>query len=96
MIRCTPGVCFFRWSNVPSEQMDLEMDFNVPTVLTSTMHALLRSIIRITGRGYNIGLRLVDELIAKSSIIRCEDFKETCEVVAKVRTTFAAPAEWYE
>eukprot|EP00811_Abedinium_folium_P007000 NODE_16458_length_993_cov_11.946882.p1 GENE.NODE_16458_length_993_cov_11.946882~~NODE_16458_length_993_cov_11.946882.p1 ORF type:complete len:195 (+),score=77.91 NODE_16458_length_993_cov_11.946882:142-726(+) len=34
--------------------------------------------------GYNIGLRIVDEFLAKSGVSRCTDFRETCEVVAKV------------
>mmetsp|Transcript_28454 Transcript_28454/g.46123 ORF Transcript_28454/g.46123 Transcript_28454/m.46123 type:complete len:184 (-) Transcript_28454:627-1178(-) len=34
--------------------------------------------------GYNIGLRLIDEFLAKSGVGRCADFKETAEVVAKV------------
>lgn len=35
-------------------------------------------------RGYNIGVRLVDEFLAKSNVSRCVDFKETAEVIAKV------------
>ncbi|XP_016186484.1 trafficking protein particle complex subunit 3-like [Arachis ipaensis] len=34
--------------------------------------------------GYNIGVRLIDEFLAKSNISRCVDFKETAEVIAKV------------
>mmetsp|Transcript_12088 Transcript_12088/g.25081 ORF Transcript_12088/g.25081 Transcript_12088/m.25081 type:complete len:190 (-) Transcript_12088:10-579(-) len=34
--------------------------------------------------GYNIGLRLVDEFLAKSGVGACADFRETCEVIAKV------------
>jgi len=34
--------------------------------------------------GYNIGLRLVDEFLARSSLGRCKDLKETSEVIAKV------------
>ncbi|KAJ0015085.1 hypothetical protein Pint_20135 [Pistacia integerrima] len=34
--------------------------------------------------GYNIGIRLVDEFLAKSNVSRCVDFKETAEVIAKV------------
>ena len=33
--------------------------------------------------GYNIGLRLIDEFLAKSGISACQDFRETCEVIAK-------------
>lgn len=35
-------------------------------------------------RGYNIGIRLIDEFLAKSNISRCVDFKETADVIAKV------------
>ncbi|PHT62865.1 Trafficking protein particle complex subunit 3 [Capsicum annuum] len=34
--------------------------------------------------GYNIGIRLIDEFLAKSNVSRCIDFKETAEVIAKV------------
>eukprot|EP00961_Rhodomonas_salina_P073767 991107-Rhodomonas_salina.3 len=36
------------------------------------------------GRGYGIGQRLIDELLAKSNVGACSDLKETAEVVAKV------------
>lgn len=35
-------------------------------------------------RGYNIGVRLVDEFLAKSGVTNCQDFKDTADVVAKV------------
>ena len=34
--------------------------------------------------GYNIGVRLIDEFLAKSNVSRCRDFRETADVVAKV------------
>merc|ERR1719217_1659679 len=34
--------------------------------------------------GYNIGLRLVDDFLAKSGVGPCQDFRETAEVIAKV------------
>ena len=36
-------------------------------------------------RGYNIGVRLVDEFLAKAQIGACQSFQETAEVIAKVR-----------
>lgn len=36
--------------------------------------------------GYNIGTRLIEDFLARSSIGRCSDFREVGEVVAKVRT----------
>jgi len=34
--------------------------------------------------GYNIGTRLIEEFLAKSSLGRCADFKEVGEIIAKV------------
>ncbi|KAF9515987.1 hypothetical protein BS47DRAFT_1376100 [Hydnum rufescens UP504] len=34
--------------------------------------------------GYNIGIRLIEDFLARSSLGRCTDFKEVGEVVAKV------------
>ena len=39
-------------------------------------------------RGYNIGLRLIDEFLARSGVGRCQSFKDTGEVIAKVPYTF--------
>lgn len=37
--------------------------------------------------GYNIGLRLIEDYLAKSnSMKRCSSFRETAEMIAKVRT----------
>jgi hypothetical protein len=36
-------------------------------------------------RGYNIGTRLIEDFLARSSMNRCADFREVGEVVAKVR-----------
>ncbi|KAL5147672.1 Trafficking protein particle complex subunit 3 [Glycine soja] len=33
--------------------------------------------------GYNIGIRLIDEFLAKSNVSRCNDFRETTDVIAK-------------
>ncbi|PRP79265.1 trafficking protein particle complex subunit 3 [Planoprotostelium fungivorum] len=34
--------------------------------------------------GYNIGLRLIEEFLARSNVPRCSDFKDTAEVISKV------------
>jgi uncharacterized protein YjaZ len=34
--------------------------------------------------GYNIGVRLIDEFLAKSNMQTCVNFRETAQVVAKV------------
>lgn len=37
--------------------------------------------------GYNIGLRLIEDYLAKSNTMRrCSNFRETAEMIAKVRT----------
>eukprot|EP01132_Coremiostelium_polycephalum_P002513 gene2513-3111_t len=40
--------------------------------------------IKLEQMGYNIGVRLIEEFLAKSGIGRCSDFIETAEVIAKV------------
>ncbi len=35
-------------------------------------------------RGYNIGTRLIEDFLARTSIPRCNDFRETAEVISKV------------
>jgi hypothetical protein len=34
--------------------------------------------------GYNIGIRLIEDFLAKTNIGRCSSFKETAEVISKV------------
>lgn len=38
---------------------------------------------RLEKMGYNIGLRLIDEFLAKSGVNACQDFRDTCDVIAK-------------
>lgn len=40
-------------------------------------------------RGYNIGVRLIDEFLAKSGVGNCSNFRETADVIAKVSTRVA-------
>mmetsp|Transcript_21902 Transcript_21902/g.30466 ORF Transcript_21902/g.30466 Transcript_21902/m.30466 type:complete len:188 (+) Transcript_21902:157-720(+) len=40
--------------------------------------------VQLEKMGYNIGVRLIDEFLAKSSCSRCNDFRETADVIAKV------------
>ncbi|EFA78523.1 trafficking protein particle complex subunit 3 [Heterostelium album PN500] len=40
--------------------------------------------IKLEQMGYNIGVRLIEEFLAKSNIGRCSGFQETAEVIAKV------------
>ena len=34
--------------------------------------------------GYNIGIRLIDEFLAKSGVANCSNFRETGDVISKV------------
>ena len=35
-------------------------------------------------RGYRIGVRLIDEFLARSAVGRCQDLRETADVISKV------------
>uniref|UniRef100_A0A8C9EXD2 Trafficking protein particle complex subunit n=1 Tax=Pavo cristatus TaxID=9049 RepID=A0A8C9EXD2_PAVCR len=35
-------------------------------------------------RGYNIGVRLIEDFLARSNVGRCHDFRETADVIAKI------------
>lgn len=42
--------------------------------------------------GYNIGLRLIEDYLAKSNTMkRCANFRETAEMISKVCITVVAP-----
>lgn len=41
--------------------------------------------------GYNIGTRLIEDFLARSSLGRCSDFREVGEVVAKVCVYYYFP-----
>lgn len=34
--------------------------------------------------GYNIGMRLIEDFLAKSNTGRCANFKETADIISKV------------
>ena len=40
--------------------------------------------------GYNIGLRLIEDFLAKSNTGRCANFRETAENISKVRAASQA------
>ena len=40
--------------------------------------------IPLFSRGYNIGVRLVEDFLARSGQGKCHDFRETADVIAKV------------
>lgn len=37
--------------------------------------------------GYNIGMRLIEDFLAKSGVGRCANFRETADMIAKVCVT---------
>lgn len=42
--------------------------------------------------GYNIGLRLIEDYLAKSNTMRrCSNFRETADMIAKVRRNLYVP-----
>ncbi|PNJ89963.1 TRAPPC3 isoform 5 [Pongo abelii] len=38
--------------------------------------------------GFNIGVRLIEDFLARSNVGRCHDFRETADVIAKERKMF--------
>ena len=45
---------------------------------------IVYSALLVVCRGYNIGVRLIEDFLARSNIGRCNDFRETADVIAKV------------
>lgn len=41
--------------------------------------------------GYNIGMRLIEDFLAKSNVGRCANFRETADMIAKVRCQLTYP-----
>ena len=39
-------------------------------------------------RGYNIGVRLIEDFLARTNSNKCYDFRETADVIAKVCMCF--------
>ncbi|XP_028674728.1 trafficking protein particle complex subunit 3 isoform X1 [Erpetoichthys calabaricus] len=52
-------------------------------LLKTRMNVLTKNVI-FNHRGYNIGVRLIEDFLARSSVGRCHDFRETADVIAKV------------
>lgn len=43
--------------------------------------------------GYNIGMRLIEDFLAKSGVGRCANFRETADMIAKVSLIFRLHSE---
>lgn len=44
--------------------------------------------------GYNIGMRLIEDFLAKSGVGRCANFRETADMIAKVRERPGGDGGW--
>lgn len=42
-------------------------------------------VFKLIHRGYNIGVRLIEDFLAKANTGRCRDLRETSEVISKVK-----------
>ncbi|SGY68535.1 BQ5605_C004g02895 [Microbotryum silenes-dioicae] len=47
---------------------------------------------QVNTQGYNIGVRLIEDFLARTGLTRCRDFSETGEVVSKVRCQLSHPS----
>lgn len=51
-------------------------------VININIHEQIYNVLH--NRGYNIGVRLIEDLIAKGNVGRCHDLRETADIIAKV------------
>ncbi|KAJ1508024.1 transport protein particle 22 kDa subunit [Coelomomyces lativittatus] len=58
------------------------------SIVTQLLHDLNSDPIKVNAQldkmGFQMGCRLIEEFVSKAQIGRCKDFKETCDIVAKV------------
>eukprot|EP01039_Chlorochromonas_danica_P001929 gene1929-2107_t len=54
--------------------VQLIKDFEQPSMINEQLEKM----------GYNIGVRLIDEFLAKSGVSNCSNFKDTADVIARV------------
>ncbi|KAI7753753.1 hypothetical protein M8C21_013352, partial [Ambrosia artemisiifolia] len=74
-----------RYSMAPAVPRSGDAIFaNVERVLLTDLEEVEEVNKQLDQMGYNIGIRLIDEFLAKSNVTRCVDFRETAEVIAKV------------
>ena len=43
-------------------------------------------------RGYSLGVRLIEDFLARSNIGRCTDFRETADIISKVSPIIYCPS----
>eukprot|EP00249_Psilotum_nudum_P005109 c18590_g1_i1 orf=152-709(+) len=79
----------------PSDAVFANVDRVNAELFTLTYGAIVRQLLtdfedveevnkQLDTMGYHIGIRLIDDFLAKSNVTRCSEFKETAEVIAKV------------
>ncbi|KAJ1617525.1 NO signaling/Golgi transport ligand-binding domain-containing protein [Pavlovales sp. CCMP2436] len=76
-------VAFSKIEKVNSELFTLTYGAIVVQLLKDSEDVEQTSI-QLEKMGYNIGMRIIDEFLAKANAGACNDFKETGEVIAKV------------
>jgi hypothetical protein len=76
-------VAFSKIEKVNSELFTLTYGAIVVQLLKDSEDVEQTSI-QLEKMGYNIGMRIIDEFLAKANAGSCSDFKETGEVIAKV------------
>ena len=55
--------------------------------VTHSYFLLLRTLAHeVCGRGYNMGIRLIEDFLARSNVGRCSDFRDVGECVSKVQS----------
>jgi trafficking protein particle complex subunit 3 len=57
-------------------------DLTLPNTANQTDYAAVNA--ELDRMGYNIGLRLIEDFLAKSSMTTCTNFKDTADIVSKV------------
>jgi len=57
-------------------------DLTLPSSSTKTDYAAVNA--ELDRMGYNIGVRLIEDFLAKSNTGHCSNFRETAEVISKV------------
>jgi hypothetical protein len=54
------------------------------TVFYYVVTYISHSVLSVSLRGRNIGVRIIDEFLAKSAITSCSNFRDTADMIAKV------------
>ena len=74
------------------EEVNKQLDTMYASKAACVLHNKPKSHLPFIPRGYNIGIRLIDEFLAKSKTTKCIDFRDTADKVAKVMTCHTSDA----